>query len=64
MKVIGKEELIEPLNRAALKIARKVADLKSTGPKPNLMAEIYLIPTFGMTKIKKPIYKLKKCSMK
>ena len=38
MKVIGKEELIEPLNRAALKIARKVADLKSTGPKPNLMA--------------------------
>ena len=38
MKVIGKEELIEPLNRAALKIARKVADLKSTRPKPNLMA--------------------------
>jgi len=38
MKVIGKEELIEPLNRAALKIARKVADLKSKGPKPNLMA--------------------------
>ena len=38
MKVIGKEELIEPLNRAALKIARKVANLKSTGPKPNLMA--------------------------
>ena len=38
MKVVGKEELIEPLNRAALKIARKVADLKSSGPKPNLMA--------------------------
>ena len=38
MRVIGKESLIEPLNRAALKIARKVADLKSTGPKPNLMA--------------------------
>ena len=38
MKVIGKEELIEPLNRAPLKIARKVADLKSTGLKPNLMA--------------------------
>ena len=27
MRVIGKEELIEPLNRAALKVARKVADL-------------------------------------
>ncbi|WP_447956635.1 homocysteine S-methyltransferase family protein [Vreelandella sp. EE7] len=26
MRVIGKEELLEPLNRAALKIARKVAD--------------------------------------
>ena len=38
MRVIGKEELIEPLNRAALKIAKKVANLKSTGPKPNLMA--------------------------
>jgi betaine-homocysteine S-methyltransferase len=38
MRVIGKEELLEPLNRAALKIAKKVANLKSTGPKPNLMA--------------------------
>ncbi len=38
MKVIGKEKLLEPLNRAALKIAKKVANLKSTGPKPNLMA--------------------------
>ena len=38
MKVIGKEDLIEPLNRAALKIARKVANLNSTGQKPNLMA--------------------------
>ena len=26
MRVIGKEELLEPLNRAALKIAKKVAD--------------------------------------
>ena len=25
MRVIGKEELLEPLNRAALKIAKKVA---------------------------------------
>lgn len=28
MRVIGKEELLEPLNRAALKIAREVADQK------------------------------------
>ena len=26
MRVIGKEDLLEPLNRAALKIAKKVAD--------------------------------------
>jgi len=38
MRVIGKEDLLEPLNRAALKIAKKVSKLKSTGPKPNLMA--------------------------
>jgi len=34
MRVIGKEELLEPLNRAALRIARKVADDKPG----NLMA--------------------------
>jgi betaine-homocysteine S-methyltransferase len=34
MRVIGKEDLLEPLNRAALKIARKVADSKPG----NLMA--------------------------
>lgn len=34
MRVIGKEELLEPLNRAALKIAREVADQKPG----NLMA--------------------------
>ncbi|WOI56223.1 homocysteine S-methyltransferase family protein [Palleronia sp. LCG004] len=34
MRVIGKEELLEPLNRAALRIAREVADLKPG----NLMA--------------------------
>ena len=38
MRVIGKEELLEPLNRAALKIAKKVANLQSSGEKPNLMA--------------------------
>ncbi|MDX1710871.1 MAG: homocysteine S-methyltransferase family protein [Rhodovibrionaceae bacterium] len=36
MRVIGKEELLEPLNRAALKIAREVADAAPNGP--DLMA--------------------------
>jgi len=38
MRVIGKEELLEPLNRAALKIAKKVANEAPDGIKPNLMA--------------------------
>ena len=38
MRVIGKEELIEPLNRAALQIAKKVADNPADGGEPNLMA--------------------------
>ena len=38
MRVIGKEELLEPLNRAALKIAKKVALDTPKGSKPNLMA--------------------------
>jgi len=38
MRVIGKEELLEPLNRAALKIAKKVADNPMDGGEPNLMA--------------------------
>ena len=38
MRVIGKEDLIEPLNRAALKIAKKVADTPINGGEPNLMA--------------------------
>ena len=38
MRVIGKEELIEPLNRAALQIAKKVADNPIDGGEPNLMA--------------------------
>ena len=37
MKVIGKENLLEPLNRAALKIAKKVA-ISAIGDEPNLMA--------------------------
>ena len=37
MKIIGKEELLEPLNRAALKIAKKVAT-SPIGKEPNLMA--------------------------
>ena len=37
MKVIGKEKLLEPLNRAALKIAKKVA-CDPLGKEPNLMA--------------------------
>ena len=38
MRVIGKEELLEPLNRSALKIAKKVALNTPEGMKPNLMA--------------------------
>ena len=38
MRVIGKEELLEPLNRSALKIAKKVALNTPKGIKPNLMA--------------------------
>ena len=37
MRVLGKESLLEPLNRAALRIAREVADSPAEGP-PNLMA--------------------------
>ena len=38
MRVIGKEDLLEPLNRAALKIAKKVADNPIGGGEANLMA--------------------------
>ena len=37
MRIIGKEELLEPLNREALKIAKKVAT-SPIGKEPNLMA--------------------------
>ena len=38
MRVIGKEDLLEPLNRSALKIAKKVAVNTPKGTEPNLMA--------------------------
>ena len=38
MRVIGKEQLLEKLNRAALKIAKNVADNPINGGEPNLMA--------------------------
>ena len=38
MRVIGKEELLEPLNRSALKIAKKVALDTPKESQPNLMA--------------------------
>ena len=38
MRVIGKEDLLEPLNRAALKIAKKVAINPIEGTELNLMA--------------------------
>ena len=38
MRVIGKEDLLEPLNRAALKIAKKVAENPINEGEPDLMA--------------------------
>ena len=38
MRVIDKEELLEPLNRAALKIAKKIADNPIDGEECNLMS--------------------------
>jgi len=38
MRVIGKEDLLEPLNRAALKIAKEVADNPGEGKEKNLLA--------------------------
>ena len=37
MRVIGKEELLEPLNRSALKIAKKVADNPIDGGEPKFV---------------------------
>ncbi|WOV91871.1 MAG: homocysteine S-methyltransferase family protein [Candidatus Zeuxoniibacter abyssi] len=38
MRVLGKEDLLEPLNRAALQIAREVAELPTDGGEANLVA--------------------------
>jgi len=38
MRIIDKEDLLEPLNRAALKIAREVAGEVDEGQEPNLVA--------------------------
>ena len=38
MRIIGKEDLLEPLNRAALKIAKEVAEEVEGGQEPNLVA--------------------------
>lgn len=38
MRIIGKEDLLEPLNRAALDIAKKVADDVPDSQEPNLVA--------------------------
>ena len=38
MRIIEKEHLLEPLNRAALKIAKEVANDVAEGSEPNLMA--------------------------
>ena len=38
MRVINKEDLLEPLNRQALKIAKEVADSPGVGKEKNLMA--------------------------
>ena len=38
MRIIGKEDLLEPINRAALDIAKKVAADVPDGQEPNLLA--------------------------
>ena len=38
MRIIGKEDLLEPLNRAALKIAKEVAGEVEGDQEPNLVA--------------------------
>lgn len=38
MRVLGKEDLLEPLNKAALSIAREVAEDVAEGAEPNLLA--------------------------
>ena len=64
MRVIGKEDLIEPLNRAALKIAKKVADNPINGGEPNLMAGNISNSNIGSRVILIHMRKLKECLMK
>ena len=63
MRVIGKEELLEPLNRAALKIAKDVA-ISQIGKEENLRLETFQIQIFGIKMIKNHKLKWKKCLMK
>ena len=64
MRVIGKEDLLEPLNRAALKIAKKVADNPIGGGEANLMQETSQTQIFGNKVIKKHMLKLRECLVK
>ena len=64
MRVIGKEELLEPLNRSALKIAKKVALDTPKGIEPNLMAGNISNSNIGMTETLVKTKKLKKCFQK
>ena len=52
MRVIGKEDLLEPLNRAALRIAKEVADNPGQKKKKIFLLAIFLIQIFGTPKIK------------
>jgi len=63
MRVINKEKLLEPLNRAALKIAKKVAT-NPIGKEPNLMAGNISNSNIWNEKDPKHIWKLRKCFRK
>jgi len=64
MRVIGKEELLEPLNRSALKIAKKVALDTPKGIEPNLMAGNISNSNIWNHKDTSQTKKLKKCFLK
>ena len=63
MRVIGKEELLEPLNRAALQIAKDVATTP-LGETENLMAGNISNSNIWNDKDLVQILKLKKCLLK
>ena len=63
MRVIGKEELLEPLNRAALKIAKKVAN-NPLGKENNLMACNISNSNIWKQGDKKPQLEVEKCFVK